>query len=188
MSGIPKPRNYGSFDVEPFEDYLARLPAEFDAIPDLVIETWIYRHWREFQEWLPLRPLEWEYTLTSMPSAEVLRISHVSDWPKTLRYWGDDLLDGTFRKDTWLGRYMLEHGTAPTPLIVALNAGRWGHPREGGHAMQEPYQIIEGHMRLAYLQALIRRNYTTVLPNHQVFLAELPPNNSLQRTAPTGRR
>lgn len=186
MSGIPKPRNYGSLDVESFEDYRARLPAEFDAIPDRVIETWIYRHWRDFQEWLPLRPLEWQYILTSMPSTEVLRISHVGDWPETLRYWGDDLLDGKSRKDTWLGRYMLEHGTAPAPLVVAVNAGRWGHPREGLCAMKEPYQIVEGHMRLAYLQALIRRGYTTVLPNHQVFLAELPPN-SLQRSTLAGR-
>lgn len=94
MTEIPKPKEYGSFDVEPFEDYRARLPSEFDAVPDAVLETWIYRHWSDFQEWLPLRPLEWKYKLVSMPSAEITRIDHVGQWSDTLRYWGDDLLDG----------------------------------------------------------------------------------------------
>jgi hypothetical protein len=180
MVEVPKPKNFASIDLESFEDYRARLSAEFDVVPDSVIETWIYRHWPEFQEWLPLRPLEWKYTLVSMSSSEVMRISHVSDWPAILQYWGDDLLDGTFRKNTWLGRYMLEYGTTPAPMIVAINAGGWGHPREGRRTMREPYQIVEGHMRLAYLQALIRRSHVTLAATHKVFLAELPSNNSLQ--------
>jgi hypothetical protein len=175
MIVIPKPMNYGSYDVEPFENYRVRLPSEFDAIPALVIETWIYRHWREFQEWLPLLPLEWKYELTTMPSEEILLISHVGNWPETLRYWGDDLIDGNSRKNTWLGRYMLTQGTAPAPLIIAVNAASWEHPRERRSTMREPYQIVEGHMRLAYLQALIRRGHTTLRQNHQVFLVELPP-------------
>lgn len=177
MIKVPKPKNFSSLDVESFKDYRARLPIEFDVVPDSVIESWIYRHWPEFQEWLSLRPFEWKYKLMSMPSTEILRISHVSDWPTTLQYWGDDLIDGPFRKDTWLGKYMLEHGTTPIPMIVAMNAGGWGHPREGWLAMQEPHQIIEGHMRLAYLQAMIRRNHTTLAAAHEVIVAELPLNN-----------
>lgn len=184
MPKIPKPIGYGSFEVEPFEAYRARLPVDFGRVPDPVIETWIYRHWSDFQAWLPLRPLEWHYALVSMPSAEVRRISHVDDWPDTLEYWGDDLLDGGFRKNTWLGRYMLAQGTTPAPMIVAANAASYEHPQESGFTMAEPYQIIEGHMRLAYLQALIRREHPTVKNNHEVFLVELPPNQSFERDAP----
>lgn len=184
MHEIPKPIGYGSFEVEPFESYRARLPVDFDRVPDPVIETWIYRHWSDFQTWLPLRPLEWQYALMPMSSAEVMRISHVDDWPDTLKYWGDDLLNGGSRMNTWLGRHMLALGTTPAPMIVAANAANYEHPRKRGFAMSEPYQIIEGHMRLAYLQALIRREHPAVKNSHDVFLVELPPNLSLERDAP----
>jgi hypothetical protein len=183
MVDVPKPENYGSLDVESFEEYRSKLPVEFDVVPDLVIESWIYRHWQQFQDWLPLRPLEWKYKLVLMSSDEIIRISHVRNWPTTLKHWGDDLLDGSFRKDTWLGKYMLQNGTTPTPVIVAINAGGVGHPREGWCKMQEPYQIIEGHMRLAYLQAMIRRNYLTLAANHEVFEVAVPPNPPAQETA-----
>jgi hypothetical protein len=188
MSEIQKPKDYGSFEVETFEAYRARLPANFNDVPDSVIETWIYRHWSDFQAWLPLCPLEWKYSLVSMSSTEVMRISHVDDWPDTLRYWGDDLLDGRFRKNTWLGKYMLEYGTTPVPMIVATNAAKYRHPKEDNFAMKEPYQIIEGHMRLAYLQALIRRAHPTVLNSHDVFLAELPLNSAFERYEPKSAR
>ncbi len=180
MIEVPKPKNYGSHDVESFDEYQKRLPGEFKAVPKVIVESWIYRHWREFQEWLPLRPLEWKYTLVSMPSAEIMRISHVSDWPGTLQFWGDDLFVGSCRKDTWLGKFMLGHGTTPLPMIVAIDAGHVGHPRERGLPMKTPYQIIEGHMRLAYLQSMIRRKHETLASTHDVFVAEIPSKMRLQ--------
>lgn len=170
---IPKPRNWGDFDVEPFEDYCARWPDELSHIPNGVIETWIHRHWREFQSWLQFGALEWCYELHEFDSNQVMSIGHVGEWVKTLRYWGDDLHDKAHRKSTWLGSYMLEHGTTPAPIIVAESGGSWEHPREGG-AMQEPYQLVEGHLRLAYLQAMIRRNHSTLRPQHSVYVATLP--------------
>jgi hypothetical protein len=59
-------------------------------------------------------------------------------------------------------------------MIIAQEAGGWLHPREHGRHMQEPLQLIEGHMRLAYLQSLIRRSHSSVRPVHQVVLATLP--------------
>ena len=56
---IPAPRDWGTFDVEPFDQYRVRWPKKYNNVPDVVIETWIHRHWREFQAWLPLRPLDW---------------------------------------------------------------------------------------------------------------------------------
>lgn len=174
MTVIPKPLVKGPFDMEPFAEYREKLSRDFDKIPDIVIETWIYRHWQEFQSWLRLKPLDWDYCFASLSSVEILEISHVGDWPETLKYWGDDLLGGNFRRDTWLGSYMLDQGTTPAPMIVAKNAGRVLHPREFGFLMCEPYQIIEGHMRLAYLQALIRHNYSKVPAEHVVCLVTLP--------------
>lgn len=184
MPNIPKPIGHGTFEEEPFSAYRARLPLEFNQVPDPVIESWIHRHWCDFQSWLVLEPLAWKYSLVALSADEILKIGHVDDWPNTLKYWGDELLNGGFRKSTWLGAYMLEHGTTPTPMVVAVGAGAIEHPREPGFLMREPYQIIEGHMRLAYLQALIRRQHHSVRCFHEVYLVELPPNHSLKARRP----
>lgn len=180
---IPKPIGHGSWQVEEFSAYRARLGEEFDNIPDIIIESWFHRHWNDVQDWLVLEPTKWDYCLVSMPSDEILRISHVGDWPKTLNYWGNDLLDRNSRRLTWLGDYMLRHGTTPAPIIVAVDAGSIMHPRERGRSMMEPYQLIEGHLRLAYLQAMIRRNHGSVKNSHEVCMAKLRSNKSLHGTS-----
>ncbi|CAM2161464.1 hypothetical protein PSAC2689_100074 [Paraburkholderia sacchari] len=109
-----------------------------------------------------------------MTSNEILTISHVGSWPETLRFWGDDLFEGMSRRSTWLGRTMLAAGTTPAPMIVARDAGRYGHPREANLPFLEPYQLIEGHMRLAYLQGMIRHGHPQLLPLHEVIVATLP--------------
>lgn len=173
---LPVPLNYGTFDVEPFADYMDRWPQLYASIPTAVIETWIYRHWHQFELWLSLDPLSWEYDLTTMTNDEISSISHVRDWPKVLRDWGDDLFDGRSRKSTWLGQHMLENGTTPAPIIVARDAAAWTHPREGVK-MTCPLQLIEGHMRLAYLQAMIQRKHKSLRSSHSVIVARLHSNH-----------
>jgi hypothetical protein len=172
---LPEPRDWGTFNVEPFAEYYQRWPEACANVPAQVVETWIYRHWRDFQAWIPLSSQSWEHDLQSLSSDQVMTICHVAAWPETLRYWGDDLFDGRHRRKTWLGRAMLESGTTPAPIIVAQGAGKFRHPRERGRPpLREPYQLIEGHMRLAYLQGMIRRGYPETRSNHDVFVATLP--------------
>lgn len=172
---IPEPTTSGDFEVEPFETYFERWPTEYANVPSGVVETWVYRHWRDFQCWLPLQPLDWAYELKKMSSSEILTIGHVGTWPETLKYWGDDLFEGSSRRTTWLGRSMLDMGTTPAPIIVARDAGRYRHPREAANApFIEPYQLVEGHMRLAYLQSMIRREHPQLRSHHEVFVATLP--------------
>jgi hypothetical protein len=178
MPHIPIPHNWGSFDLEPFDQYRARWPEKYNRIPDEVIETWIHRHWSDFQQWHSLHPLEWEYEPREFTSEEVLKVSHVGNWMETLAYWGNDLLDGPTRKSTWLGKFILEQGTTPSPMIIARGVGKWYHPREKAYLMQEPFQLIEGHMRLAYLRALILRGYSLIRPMHRIILASIPPERS----------
>lgn len=168
------PLGQGTIAAEPFQAYLGRWPTCYTNVPEPVIESWIYRHWYQFQQWLPLHPLMWAYELTTMTNEEIMAISHVKDWPKVLKYWGDDLLDGPSRKNSWLGRYMLENGTTPAPIIVARDAAAWTHPRERVK-MIAPNQLVEGHMRLAYLQAMIRRQHENLRDSHAVVVAQLPP-------------
>ena len=174
MTGIPAPRNSGTFNVEPFAEYRTRWPKKYSNVPTEVIETWVYRHWEDFQAWLPLRPLEWIYESCHLTSDEVLTVGHVGDWMSTLDHWGDDLFDGPTRKATWLGRFMLDHGTTPSPMIIARGAGAYSHPKARDSLMHEPLQLVEGHLRLAYLRALIRRSHSTVQPLHSVMLTTFP--------------
>lgn len=178
MHPIPAPHGWGTNHVESFVDYRQRWPKRYEHIPDCVIETWIHRHWGQFKEWLPLCPLDWTYELHEMSSREILTIGHVANWMSILTGWGNDLLDRDSRKATWLGRFMLEQGTTPAPIIVAQNAGHWPHPRVPDEKMHEPLQLIEGHMRLAYLRALIQRRHSTVKATHSVIIATLPPSPS----------
>jgi hypothetical protein len=161
--------------VEPLSSYLSSWPSEYSNVPAVVIETWIYRHWSEFQEWLPLNPLEWQYEPVTLSNDEIMTIRYpAGKYAKTLESWGNDLISGQDRKSTRLGKYMLESGTTPAPIIVAKNAGNWAHPREHGLLMCEPLQIIEGHMRMAYLQGMIRFNHVSLKASHQVIMATLP--------------
>lgn len=170
---IPAPHRHGTFDQESFADYMNRWPAHCAQVPETVIETWIHRHWNDFQAWLPLKPQSWEYAVLSLSNEEILLIEHVSDWITTLDYWGNELFDGKTRRDTWLGGYMLDSGTTPAPMIVALNASAHVHPREHKN-MCAPYQLIEGHMRLAYLRAMIRKDHKNLQPLHTVVIATIP--------------
>jgi hypothetical protein len=174
VATIPEPTILGESDVEPFETYFERWPIEYGHVPSGVVETWVYRHWRDFQRWLPLQPLHWAYELEQMTSTDILTIGHVGSWPETLKYWGDDLFEGKSRRATWLGRTMLDIGTTPAPIIVARNAGRYSHPREANAPFVEPYQLIEGHMRLAYLKGMIRHGHPQLRSYHEVFVATLP--------------
>jgi hypothetical protein len=170
---IPAPHGHGTFYVESFADYVRRWPECYSQVPETVVETWIYRHWNNFQAWLPLAPLSWEYVVSPLSNEDILRIEHIGNWPETLESWGNDLFDGASRKKTWLGRYMLASGTTPSPIIVARNADAHIHPRERKW-MRAPYQLIEGHMRIAYLQAMIRREYEKLKPTHIMVIATIP--------------
>ena len=128
----PEVINYGSTDSESFNDYYQRWPKALKNIPKQVVESWIHRHWAQFQDWIPLKPETWSYELCELTNTEVLEISHVNDWPLQLEVWGRDLFRGSHRKTTWLGKYMLEHGTTPVPIIVGKNFGEQSHPVEFG--------------------------------------------------------
>lgn len=181
MPKIPEPYQRGDVDQESFADYRSRWPPGLAHIPDAVIESWIYRHWSEFQLWLPLRPFEWAYTTVEMSSDEVLRIDDAQGGQQAFDSWGDDLLRLPNPRKHWLGNYMLSQGTTPIPMIVARDAVKWMHPRGHGVRMAEPLQIVEGHLRLAYMRALIHRSHPALQPTHQVIVAVLPIPNTNTR-------
>jgi hypothetical protein len=112
------------------------------------------------------------FEAVSFSNDEVMAIGHFDDWFKTLDFWGDDLFKDKLRRKSWLGAYMLQHGTVPAPIIVAMNAVGIEHPRGG--LLKTPTHLIEGHMRLAYLRGMIRHNHPWLKNSHAVWLLRFP--------------
>ncbi|WP_230439251.1 hypothetical protein, partial [Xanthomonas campestris] len=108
---------------------------------------------------------------SNLTNAEIMHIGHFDEWLETLDYWGDELFRDQIRRSTWLATYMLTNGTSPVPIIVAANSSGLMHPKG---ATMRSNQLIEGHMRLAYLRGMIRQNHTSLRQSHLVWLLSLP--------------
>lgn len=169
----PEVRGYGDFNVEPFEEYIKRWPRELESFPRDLIETWVHRHWLEFGDhWMVNGALKWSYELRTFSNDDVLRILTFENMLKTMDYWGDELFRNRLRRETWLAKFMLEHGTTPSPILVFEGGANRIHPRGlPGEKMLEPFQLIEGHMRTAYLRGMIRHSHPMLKSAHQVWVA-----------------
>jgi len=173
----PEVIGYGDWNVESFDDYFARWPEELSNFPRDVVENWVHRHWQDFSMHWGDWPLgEFRFQLESMSNEDIMEIDHVGDWLSTLDYWGDELFRNALRQSTFLAKFMLEHGTTPAPIIVCKNTEGVEHP---GTGQMKALQLIEGHMRLAYLRGLNRHRHPSLKDEHQVWLLDLP-NKRLQ--------
>ncbi|WP_245228133.1 hypothetical protein [Xanthomonas bromi] len=169
---VPSVKCHGDSGAESFEHYYARWPTRLINFPRCVVESWVHRHWRDFETyWLDRSIEQFVFTQASLSNAEILKIGHFDNWLETLDYWGDELFRDQMRKNTWLAMHMLTNGTSPKPIIVAPDSSGLKHPK--GAAMH-PNQLIEGHMRLAYLRGMIRHNHPALKTSHNVWLLSLP--------------
>lgn len=166
---------YGDVDVESFESYYSKWPEELSAIPKLVVQDWIYRHWRDFSNyWITLEPHHWSFESVTFSNFEVLGIDHISTWIKELDAEGVEYVGDTPRSKSRLAQYMLNNGTFPIPILVAKNAGHVIHPRSAKDRMKAPLQLIEGHCRLACMRGMINSNYPNLAAEHIVWMATIP--------------
>ncbi|WP_057626658.1 hypothetical protein [Stenotrophomonas terrae] len=171
---VPPVKGYGD-SAESFEDYYGRWPSRFGNFPKCVVENWVHRHWGEFDSrWRDKSPELFEFELVELNNDQVMQVGHIGNWMKELDYWGDELFRNRIRQSTWLAKYMLSEGTTPSPIIVAPNASGLTHPKGGP---MHPNQLIEGHMRLAYLRGMIRHQYAELKPMHSVWHVSLPASS-----------
>ena len=172
--GVPAVEGWGdTLGSEPFETYIQNWPQTLSNFPESVIRQWVYRHWRDFQNrWIGWDLPRFRFVEATYTNDEIMAIDHISDWLNTLDFWGDELFTNKMRQSTWLATYMLEHGTSPEPIMVAVNAGGLKHP-DRGFPMKSPLQLIEGHMRLAYLRGMIRHKHP-LQSQHRVWNVTLP--------------
>ncbi len=167
--------NFDHPNRESLDQYIKRWPSKYDHFPKCLVNNWVYRHWPEFSTyWYKTGVLDWKYELQEFDIHTLLKISHHGDWIQQLDCWGDHLFRNEHRKRTWLGSYMLEHGTTPAPILVLESDGELPHPRShSGEKMCAPLQLIEGHMRTAYLRGMINNEYGKLQKRHLVWVAKL---------------
>lgn len=171
----PPVLGYGDHHIESFEDYYARWPTELAAIPKAIIQDWVYRHWRDFKShWISSAPHLWNYRLEPFSNAEILSIDHVGNWIEDLDEEGVEYVTNMPRSKARFAQHMLTNGTFPVPILVAEHAGHVIHPRSHGEYMKEPYQLIEGHCRLACIRGMIHSNHLNLLATHNVWVATIP--------------
>ncbi|WP_414430932.1 hypothetical protein ACMG4M_05955 [Alcanivorax sp. IL3] len=166
-------------DQEGLEDYLANWPEHLKNIPECVIEQWIYRHNDTFIDlWSGYEPENWGFELVQFDNDEVFEIMHLEGELEQYDYVGEEFIKQPYKRG-YLADYMLENGTFPQPIIVAIDAGDLEHPRSHpGEYMEEPYQLIEGHRRLGLLRTMINNGLETT-NFHEVWLMHFnfPPED-----------
>jgi hypothetical protein len=175
----PSVRKYGDIDAEPFESYYARWPARLSGIPREVVQDWIHRHWQDFKNhWVGLEPHKWTFSKSRFSNEQILAIGHIGTWIPELDAEGVEFVSGAPRSRTRLAQFMLSTGSYPVPILVAKNAGHVIHPRSNREPMKQPYQLIEGHSRLACLRGMINACHPNLANSHEVWLAEIPADLS----------
>jgi hypothetical protein len=151
-----KPHNNAiTREIEPFEEYTARVGRLIPNWPESAMESWLHRHYPAAVSrygFLGFDTMSFEARSLS-PKDVYDRINtfnltmlegqggHIYGWKSTLR--------------TYLMNYMLDHGTWPTPIIVL------GNPTEVRSPFRDPLgaplHLIEGHLRLGYFRHIYRR-------------------------------
>lgn len=159
-----------SYEPEPFAEYLARAKEVLPNFPECVIEQWPYRHFTNFRvdySWLGFKGFRFEKETWSKKDI-IGRIG--SNEMEMLQYWGEDLLNVTSvnRRTVFLGNYMLTQSTWPRPIIVLRNSKKFTRPN--GLALAEPFHLLEGHMRFAYMRALIRAHAVNIGKCHELWV------------------
>ena len=171
----PPVRRYGDIDSEEFDDYYARWPNGLSSIPKQIVQDWIHRHWRDFRDhWIDLDPHTWRYQSELFSNTDILTIDHIGTWIPELDAEGAEYVSGAPRSKTRMARYMLQHGTFPVPILVARNSGHIVHPRSAREPMKEPFQLLEGHCRLACLRGMINSDHAHLAVQHHVWVATIP--------------
>lgn len=170
----PEVENYGDINQESFQSYYVKWTDNLSSIPKCIVEQWIHRHWNNFQEWRILNPHKWKYELKELSNYEILKIEHQGKWINDLHMEGKTYFNNGRRRNSPISKFMLENGTTPKPIMIAINRGSVIYPKVKNTYMKEPYQLIEGHTRLGCLFGMIDANDKELKSKHKVWLIRIP--------------
>lgn len=154
--------------IESAADYARRM--QTSVLPNWAEEVlieWLYRHAGHVEKYafLDFRSFTFSrqiWSLSKIPGREAF------DDPRFCDSFSNVEERAAGRHD-WLARLMLERGTWNSPIIMLSNE-KGQHQFESGTKLKQPFHLLEGHRRLAFLTGL--RNLGKALPKHVVWLAE----------------
>lgn len=138
--------------IETPEAYAQRVQQTLPNFPISVITQWFYEHHQTIEEHAGLDYPSLHFELVSVTS-EILELPCLRDH-ETVAQYRDYYLKGTdSARMNRLGSYIVEHGTWPVPPLLFDNPdGRF--VASWGFKYSIPYDLLEGHHRLAVLYAL----------------------------------
>lgn len=171
---IPKRNDPSDSELELFEDYYARFPRELGNVPKEVVQTWMWYHNEQVIEFVEVYDFQkWVFTLEEFNNSDIMKIQHFDYDLRLLDGKGEEFIKGEMKGyDT--ADYMLANGTSPCPIIIAKNAGAHIHHQgPEGDKMLEPYHLIEGNRRLAYLRAMITSAYAKLKNSHHIWVVDI---------------
>lgn len=156
--------NEEELEKEPFEQYLARVRPLLPRFPEEVIRDWVYRHCQDLYgyDWLDFD--RFAFRRETWATERVIR--DVQTWnEETVAAWEHLIDDGEPRR---LESYMLAEGTWPVPISVIDSPH--AIPRRRARFFKGPFQLLEGHHRLAHLRTLARTGRARA--EHAIWIAE----------------
>ncbi len=169
-TNLPKDLAPGRYESE--GDYLDRVRGHFPGTPDEVLAQWHYRHWPELDSlcsWLPLRSLA--YKLTTLTRERVLALRSRMDIHESRDggYWGQSLLEpGSCHYRHPIAEPTRQKGTFGQRVILLDPAGI---ELPDDFPPGDEVYLLEGHMRLCFLKALILDR--DLRGDHEAWLASL---------------
>ena len=169
---IPKRNDPNDFKIESFESYLVRWPDELSHIPEDIIRSWAYEHNDQVIEFCEetYDLSTWTFDRVKFSNDEILEIKHFDSEMKHYEHIGSEFLAGRM-VGYGTAEFMLENGTFPVAILVAHNAGEFMHHKSfENEYMIEPYHLIEGNRRLAFLRAMIEKDHELLQKSHDVWL------------------
>lgn len=175
------PIGYGDFNSESLPDYLSRVRPLVPRYPDCVLEQWLHRHWtcvRSQWAWLGLPGLQFREETWPVERINTLPYSN----KKNIDGWTEQFKTDPRFQSSYLGKYMLENGTWPAPIIVILN--ELGLKMPNGFPLSSPYDLLEGHHRLAYLRAMHESGVASLQGTHDIWIAEPDPSQVSEKWEP----
>ena len=149
---------------EPFEQYAARVRPLLPTYPDEVLRQWSYDNPRTMYRYAWLNFERFIFREETWSSERIVR---------DVQTWNEDAVRAlepvilSPGNPSRLERYMLEHRTWPVPIIAITNPRQIR--RKHARCFREPFQLLEGHHRLAYLRALFRQGMA--MAEHRIWLA-----------------
>jgi hypothetical protein len=158
---------WGEIDVEPFAAYADRVSGLLPNFPAPVLEQWLHRHFPDVASRFDWALDELTFRMESWSLEQI--VDDVRAW-EGVRNWTDFLLNEAQDGYCFLERYMVEHGTWPTPIIVLPNTRDFR--LSNGYPLERPVHLVEGHRRLGFLHALLEHPDWTPAREHDLYVID----------------